>query len=114
MLCFAEAGTMEPDHTLSSCHSKDQLALVKRTPTWLTTLEIARDSYTARGFCSFCWLFHPCPYVANGIGICDRRPIIQQVVAVLGSQRNYRLGHVVAELAHQSGVDILTEEGTRS
>ncbi len=114
MLCFSATGTMEPDHTLTSCHRKDQLAMVKRTVGWLNTLEIARDSYPGRRFCSFCWLCHPCRYVANGTGVCDRRPIILQVVAVLSSQRTYRLGHVAAELAHQSGVDLSTEEGTRS
>lgn len=114
MLCFAASGTPEPDHTLSSCHRKAQLALVERTLQWLNTLEIAKDSCAGHGVCSFCWLFDPCRYVASGTGVCNRRPVIQQVIAVLSSLQNYRLGHVAAEFALQAGIDLSTEEGTRS
>ena len=114
MLCFAVSGTAEPDHTLFACHRRAQLALVERALQWLDRLEIAKDSHAGRGFCSFCWLFYPCKYVANGTGVCDRRPVIQQVIAVLSSQQNDRLSHVAAEFALQAGAELFTEEGTRS
>ncbi|KAJ2974311.1 hypothetical protein NQ176_g6127 [Zarea fungicola] len=100
MLCFTATGTIEPDHILSSYYRKEQLTMVNRTLRLLDALEIPRQSYSGgRGFYSFYWPFYPCRYVATREGVCDRRPIIQQVIAVLSSQQEYTLGHVVAELA---------------
>lgn len=90
--------------------------MVNRTLLFLDTLEIPRESHPGgRGFCSFCWLFHPCRYVATEEGVCNRRPVIQQVIAVLSSQHDHRLGHVAAELAgYQTDEGLSTEQGTRS
>ena len=124
---------------MASCRQSPDREKAIKVLRWLEKLSISRSCAAERGFCSTCVLFFPCREVAIGDrvatadssgsreywmeeynsgqgpdGLCQRKPIMRQVIAALSVVDDHFLGKVITKLASdQDGVDVSISECAR-